>query len=127
MIAFATLGCPGLPLDDVIDLAVRHGCTGVEFRYAEGEPVHPGLTDAELAVVGRRLADAGVTPVALDSYVRVATGEASDEAVVADLRRHVRAAAALGAAFVRVFPGGSGSGTAGGDPAGAGSSARYTP
>jgi len=105
MIAFATLGCPGLPLAEVIDLATANGCTGVEFRYSEGEPVHPGLSTVELADVGARLADAGITPVALDSYVRVAA-ETDDDEVVADLRRTIVAARALGAPYVRVFPGG---------------------
>ncbi|HEY3507146.1 MAG TPA: sugar phosphate isomerase/epimerase family protein [Actinocatenispora sp.] len=108
MIAFATLGCPGLPLADVIGLATAHGCTGVEFRYADGEPIHPGLTGAELSGIGDRLRDNGITPLALDSYIRVA-GEADDAEVVADLRRHIDAAAALGSPYVRVFAGGGAS------------------
>jgi sugar phosphate isomerase/epimerase len=106
VIAFATLGCPGLPLEEVIALASAHGCTGVEFRYADGEPVHPGLSTSEIQAVGRRLTDAGITPVALDSYVRVAAEGPADEEVVADLHRHIEVAAVLGAGFVRVFPGG---------------------
>jgi sugar phosphate isomerase/epimerase len=105
VIAFATLGCPGLPLPEVIDLATANGCTGVEFRYADGEPVHPGLSAAELAAVRDRLAAAGLTALALDSYIRVA-GEGDDAQVVAELRRHLAAAVAVGAPYVRVFPGG---------------------
>ncbi|GAA4217362.1 sugar phosphate isomerase/epimerase family protein [Actinocatenispora rupis] len=105
MIAFATLGCPGLPLDEVIGLATGSGCTGVEFRYADGEPIHPGLSARQLAETGDRLRDNGITPLALDSYIRVA-GEADDGEVVADLHRHIEAAATLGARYVRVFPGG---------------------
>jgi hypothetical protein len=38
-LAFSTLGCPGLPLAEVADLAVRHRFSGVELRAVEGEPV----------------------------------------------------------------------------------------
>jgi sugar phosphate isomerase/epimerase len=104
-LAFSTLGCPGVALDEVIGYAVGNGCGGVELRYAEGEPVHPGLSTAELAATGERLSDAGVVPLALASYIRVAA-EATDDEVVADLRRHLEAAQALGARYIRVFPGG---------------------
>jgi sugar phosphate isomerase/epimerase len=98
-------------LAEVIGYAAANGCSGVELRYAEGEPVHPGLSTAELAATGRRLSDAGVVPLALASYIRVAAegtaaGDALDDAVVADLRRHLEAAQALGAHHIRVFPGG---------------------
>ncbi|MEV0843788.1 sugar phosphate isomerase/epimerase family protein [Actinocatenispora sera] len=105
MIAFATLGCPGLRLPEVIDLATTNGCTGIEFRYADGEPVHPGLSTSELAAVRDRLAAAGLTALALDSYIRVAA-EGDDAEVMAELRRHLAAAVAVGAPYVRVFPGG---------------------
>jgi sugar phosphate isomerase/epimerase len=104
-LAFSTLGCPGVALDEVIGYAVGNGCGGVELRYAEGEPVHPGLSTAELAATGERLSDAGIVPLALASYIRVAA-EATDGEVVADLRRHLEAAQALGARYIRVFPGG---------------------
>lgn len=104
-LAFSTLGCPGVALDEVIGYAVGNGCGGVELRYAEGEPVHPGLSPAELAATGERLSDAGVVPLALASYIRVAA-EATDDEVVADLHRHLEAAQALGARYIRVFPGG---------------------
>ncbi len=109
MIAFATLGCPGLPLDEVIRIAGRYGCDGVEFRYAPGEPVHPGLSTGELASIGRRLADAGVVPLALDSYLKVAAEgpeDPDDDETVEELRRHLSVAASLGARYLRVFPGG---------------------
>lgn len=106
MLAFATLGCPGVPLDEVIGLATANGCAGVEFRYSEGEPIHPGLSDAELADAGRRLADAGITPIALDTYLRVAVDTDDDEGIVTELRHHLAAAGALGARYLRVFPGG---------------------
>ncbi|BCJ39169.1 hypothetical protein Athai_66720 [Actinocatenispora thailandica] len=105
MIAFATLGCPGLPLPEVIELATATGCTGIEFRYADGEPVHPGRSAAELTEIRDRLAAAGLTALALDSYIRVA-GPGDDGEVVADLRRYLAAAVAVGASYVRVFPGG---------------------
>lgn len=106
-LAFSTLGCPGAPLDEVIALATATGCTGVELRHAEGEPVRPGLSEAELAAAGRRLSDAGITPLALAGYVRLAADGPPDAEVVDDIRRDIDAAHALGARHVRLFPGGS--------------------
>jgi sugar phosphate isomerase/epimerase len=116
-LAFSTLGCPGVALAEVVGYAVTNGCAGLELRYAEGEPVHPGLSTTELAATGRRLADAGIVPLALASYIRVAAegpvaGDALGDAVVSDLHRHLEAAQALGAGYIRVFPGGGGAGPA---------------
>jgi len=104
--AFSTLGCAGAPLADVIRQACAGGWNGVELRAAPGEPVHVGLSQDDRARVRRMLLEAGVTPLAVASYVEVDDPELSDEMVIADVLLHVALAADIGASFVRVFPGG---------------------
>jgi sugar phosphate isomerase/epimerase len=104
--AFSTLGCAGRPLREVLALAREGGWEGVELRAAQGEPVHVGLGARERRYVRRRFAGAGVTPLAIASYVDVDDPAVSDEDVVAALLAHAELAHDLAAPFVRVFPGG---------------------
>jgi sugar phosphate isomerase/epimerase len=104
--AFSTLGCSGWPLADVVELARQGGWEGLELRAAPGEAVHVGLTRAERDDVRRALAAAGLTPLAIASYVEVDSPTSSDAEAVGEVLAHVRLAADLGAQFVRVFPGG---------------------
>lgn len=100
---------PEADLSTFLDLAVRHGCTGVELRAAPDQPVHTGLSAPERAEVAAALGRRGLTAVDVSSYVRVcAPGD--DAAVVEDLLAHLRLAADIGARGVRVFPGGAGDG-----------------
>ncbi|MGW3804841.1 sugar phosphate isomerase/epimerase family protein [Streptomyces clavifer] len=106
-LAFSTLGVPGLPVADVVRLAAEHGYQGVELRTHPEEPVHPGLTPAERAVVVEEFKGGGVEILTLAGYVRVAA-EGDDAPVLAELAELVELARDLGAAHVRVFPGGGG-------------------
>ncbi|WP_052852265.1 sugar phosphate isomerase/epimerase family protein [Streptomyces avicenniae] len=103
-LGFATLGCPGAPLAEVIALARRHGCPYVELRAAEGEILHTGLPAARVARVREELDASGVALLALNSYVRLCVpsagpGDDQEDALLA----HVELAAASGARAVRVF------------------------
>lgn len=111
-LAFSTLGCSGLPLADVADLAARTGWTGLELRAAEDEPVHVGLDAVERRAARAVLENAGLTILAVASYVKVARAGVSDEDCVADAVAHARLAQDLGAPYVRVFPGAEESGPA---------------
>ncbi|MBC3991943.1 sugar phosphate isomerase/epimerase, partial [Streptomyces sp. AC563] len=71
-LAFSTLGVPGLPIPDVVELAVDHGYQGVELRAHPEEPVHVGIGAAERADVAARFRAAGLTVLAVAGYVRVA-------------------------------------------------------
>jgi sugar phosphate isomerase/epimerase len=93
-----------MPLHDVVAMALRTGWRGVELRSSRDEPVHVGLSQA-----GRHAArDSlnGLTTLCVASYVKIASGQLSDEQCVADLLAEVGLAADLGARAVRVFPGG---------------------
>ncbi|MFC0601035.1 sugar phosphate isomerase/epimerase family protein [Streptomyces palmae] len=104
-LAFSTLGVPGLPIPEVLRLAVAHGYHGVELRAHPEEPVHPGLGPAERASLATLFQSAGVEPLSVAGYVRVAE-PGPDEPVLAGLRELTDLAADLGAGRVRVFPGG---------------------
>ncbi|NUR60394.1 MAG: sugar phosphate isomerase/epimerase [Catenulispora sp.] len=104
-LAFSTLGCSGMPLPEVVELARSTGWLGLELRAAEDEPVHVGLSARERAAARAVLATGGVTTLAVASYVKVALGGISDEECVTDALAHAELARDLGAPFVRVFPG----------------------
>jgi sugar phosphate isomerase/epimerase len=105
-IAFSTLGCSRLPLVDVVQLARGNGFGGVELRSAEGEPVHRGLTGAERREAVRILAEGGVVPLSLASYVEVDDPSRGDGKVIEEALAELELALDLGAPYVRVFPGG---------------------
>ncbi|MBC9715145.1 sugar phosphate isomerase/epimerase [Streptomyces sp. TRM66268-LWL] len=100
--AFSTLGCPGAPVREVVALARRHSCGGVELRCADGEILTPDATEGAAARVGRQFADEGVEVMCLASYIQVG---AADAGTAEALRRHLRLARAVGAPCLRVFGG----------------------
>ena len=106
-LAFSTLGVPGMPVADVIRLAVEHGYQGVELRAHPEEPVHPGLSSAERADVADEFKRGGVEILTVAGYVRVAA-EGDDQPVLDELAGLVELARDIGASNVRVFPGGGG-------------------
>ncbi|MEV7288162.1 sugar phosphate isomerase/epimerase family protein [Streptomyces sp. NPDC093252] len=116
-LAFSTLGVPGLPLSDVLTLATRHGYHGVELRAHPEEPVHPGIGPAERTAARTAFEDAGIEPLGLAGYVRVAA-PGDDTPVLDELRALVDLARDLGAPHVRVFPGGDPDGDPDRDPDG---------
>ncbi|MGO4419502.1 sugar phosphate isomerase/epimerase family protein [Streptomyces sp. MCAF7] len=104
-LAFSTLGVPGLPIKDVVRLAADTGYHGVELRAHPEEPVHPGIGAAERAGVVAEFKAAGVAVLTVAGYVRSAAA-GPDEPALEELRELLRLAHDLGAAHVRVFPGG---------------------
>ncbi|MGW1372665.1 sugar phosphate isomerase/epimerase family protein [Streptomyces sp. NPDC002446] len=106
--AFSTLGVPGMPVAEVLRLAMAAGYQGVELRAHPEEPVHPLLGMRERAAVRGQFADAGVEVLAVAGYARVAAARdaAGEEELAHELSELVLLAADLGAPYVRVFPGG---------------------
>ncbi|WP_427887263.1 sugar phosphate isomerase/epimerase family protein [Kribbella sp. GL6] len=98
-LGFATLGCPGASLDDVLALAKGNNFTGLELRAAPEEFTHTGLTPAQRRELRGRIEDAGLEIFAISSYVRLCAVEEQP------LEAHLELAADLGALGVRVFPG----------------------
>ncbi|MFF4606786.1 sugar phosphate isomerase/epimerase family protein [Streptomyces sp. NPDC001339] len=107
-LGFSTLGVPGMPVAEVLRLAVGAGYQGVELRAHPEEPVHPLLGTRERAAVREQFADAGVEVLAVAGYARVAAAQdaAGEEELAHELSELVLLAADLGAPYVRVFPGG---------------------
>ncbi|MFD9045029.1 sugar phosphate isomerase/epimerase family protein [Streptomyces bottropensis] len=103
-LAFSTLGVPGLPIADVVRLAVTHGYHGVELRAHPEEPVHPGIGAGERAEVAAAFKAAGVEILGVAGYARVAA-PGDDGPVLDEIRQLLDLARDLGAPFVRVFPG----------------------
>ncbi|WP_433164009.1 sugar phosphate isomerase/epimerase family protein [Kribbella sp. CA-247076] len=97
--AFSTLGCPGAPLDHVLELAKGNDITGLELRAADDEFTNTGLTAAQRRELRARIEDAGLDILAISSYVRLCAVEDQP------LAEHLELAADLGARGVRVFPG----------------------
>ncbi|MBM9510438.1 sugar phosphate isomerase/epimerase family protein [Actinacidiphila acididurans] len=110
-LAFSTLGVPALPVDQVVRLATEHGYHGVELRASSEEPVHPGLTADERREVVDLFGRAGIEILTVASYAKVAAA-GDDSPVLEEIGAALRLAADLGAAHVRVFPGGGDSPTA---------------
>ncbi|CAM5552434.1 sugar phosphate isomerase/epimerase family protein [Streptomyces atroolivaceus] len=104
-LAFSTLGVPGMPVADVVRLAAGNGYQGVELRAHPEEPVNTGLSPLERASVAEEFKRGGVEILTVAGYVRVAAG-GEDGPVLAELAELVELARDLGAANVRVFPGG---------------------
>lgn len=99
-VGFSTLGFPGRPIADVLDLAARHGADLVQLRIADDEPVHPGISTGARQTVKRQFCDAGVGFGALATYVRL-----SDPGLAEPLKAHLDLAAELGSPALRLFPG----------------------
>ena len=98
-LAFATLGCPGAPLDHVLELAKGNDISGLELRAAPDEFTHTGLTAAQRRELRTRIEDAGLEILAVSSYVKLCAVEDQP------LEAHLELAADLGARGVRVFAG----------------------
>jgi sugar phosphate isomerase/epimerase len=102
--AFSSLGCPELPLGDVLALAARHGLDGVELRSLGGTVDLPAYFAKKFGTPESLRAQRPALPVvALDTSFKVigATPAARDA-----LGQFMPWAEALGVARLRVFDGG---------------------
>jgi sugar phosphate isomerase/epimerase len=97
VLGFSTLGCPGLPLPEVVALAHRYGVDLVELRCTADEPVHSGLSAEERRAVRNTLASVRVGTLA--TYFRLCENDPAEIAPLAELARD------LGAPALRIFAG----------------------
>ncbi|MBB5083032.1 sugar phosphate isomerase/epimerase family protein [Nonomuraea endophytica] len=102
-LSVSTLGMPGDKLDRAIEIAVGHGCQGLELRLHPDTGVHAGLSRDERAAARKAVESAGLEISALAGYVRVCE-PGPDEPLIEALTADLKLAADLGAPGVRVFP-----------------------
>ncbi|MGP5078600.1 sugar phosphate isomerase/epimerase family protein [Brachybacterium alimentarium] len=101
MLAFSTLGEAGMTVDRIIDQARDAGARGVELRVAPGEVLDPSSSVEDAAAIGTALRSAGLTILALGSYVPLSSPER--DRADSDLWHHLELAHAATACGVRVF------------------------
>src|ERR1035437_11173472 len=108
-LAFSTLGCPAWEWRKILDFATQHGFSAIELRGLGGNLDLPALplfaTDrieqTKQEIRSRKVKIACVSSSA-QMYVEDPTKRAKE---LADARRFIDLAAALGAPYVRVFGG----------------------
>lgn len=101
-LAFTTLACPSWSVEQVAENARAYGYEGVELRLLDGEVIDPGLAVSERNRVRTVFRDAGLPIIAVDSSIRVASGQ---DGVDEDLRRFVELASEWESPLLRVFGG----------------------
>jgi sugar phosphate isomerase/epimerase len=105
-LAFSTLACPEHAPEAVIDMAARFGYDALEWRGGPQGHVQPTLSGSERSALRRRVAEAGLTSLAVTAYTSFVSNEAAvRQANVDELRRYLDLAADLGAGYVRAFLG----------------------
>ncbi len=97
---FSTLGCPGVPLDDVLLLAQQYRADCVQLRISHDEPVHTGLSARQRSSIRLKFSDSGIKFAALATYIKL-----SDPNLLGPLEQHLQLASDLGAPALRIFPG----------------------
>jgi sugar phosphate isomerase/epimerase len=105
-LAFSTLACGEWSAEAVIASAAEFGYDGLEWRGGGQGHVSPNMAPAERQQLRRRVADAGLTSLAVTAYSRFTSPDPAERATQLDeLRQHLDLAADLGAQFVRTFVG----------------------
>lgn len=106
---FSSLACPDYTLDQIIDLTLRSGLTGVELRFVAGKvdlTEIPELGPERIAETRRRFEDAGLSVVSIDTSVRLwSLDRAERERQRVNARANIEIARGLGAPYIRVFGG----------------------
>jgi sugar phosphate isomerase/epimerase len=106
-LAFSTLGCPAWSWEQVLAFGAAHGYAAIELRGLQGSmdlPTRAEFAPARLALSRQQLADHGLRVACVSSSANLhELGAAPRAAALAEGRRHVDLAQALGAPYVRVF------------------------
>ena len=106
VLAFSTLGCPEWDAETVVERAAAFRYDGIEWRGGPDGTVSTAWSAADRRRIRRRMADAGLTSVAVTAYPNLITSDRpARQRSVREIRSHVDLAADLGAGSVRVFVG----------------------
>lgn len=113
-ISFSSLGDPDRPLEELAHLLELNGYDAIELRGRPGKHVHWQDGPDRRAEVRKILADHGLEPAAVTTYVLAANRESggpdrpdhrSERENIEELKRWVDLASELGAPNIRIFGG----------------------
>jgi len=106
-LAFSTLGCPGWEWKKVLEYAQANGFAAIELRGIMGKmdlPSLPEFAPAQIQVTKKQVADHGLKISDLGSSTELHSTDAAERAKqLADGKRFIDLASALGVPYVRVF------------------------
>jgi sugar phosphate isomerase/epimerase len=106
-LGFSTLGCPAWDWIPILDFAIKHGFASIELRgiqKAMDLTERPEFSPGRIQQSKKELADRGLRVSCLGASARMHETEPDVlKAQMAEARRFIDLAAALGAPYVRVF------------------------
>jgi len=108
-IAFSTLGCPAWDWNKILDFAQQHGFSAIELRGLGGNmdlPSNPLFAADRVEQTKKEIRDHSLRIACVSSSAQMYVEDAAKrEQQLADARRFIDLAGALGAPYVRVFGG----------------------
>ena len=108
-LAFSTLGCPGWEWKKILDFATQHGFSAIELRGLEGKldlPALPLFAPDRLAQTKQEISASNLKIACVSSSAQMYVEDPARRAKeLADARRFIDLASAIGAPYVRVFGG----------------------
>jgi sugar phosphate isomerase/epimerase len=108
-IAFSTLGCPSWEWNKILEFAREHGFSAIELRGLQGNmdlPANPIFAPDRIAQTKSEIQKANLKIACVSSSANLYWEDADKRAKdLADARRFIDLASALGAPYVRVFGG----------------------
>jgi len=108
-LAFSTLGCPAWDWKRILEFAHPHGFAAIELRGLQGNmdlPANPIFATDRIAQTKREIQSAKLRIACVSSSANLYMEEPDKSAKeLADARRFIDLASALGAPYVRVFGG----------------------
>lgn len=106
-LGFSTLGCPHLEWKQILDLATANGYSAIELRGLMGEldlTKRPEFAPRRIAETRAELADRGLRVINLGASATLHEPDATKRAAqIAEGKRFIDLAAALGTPYIRVF------------------------
>nr|AUN36726.1 hypothetical protein [uncultured bacterium] len=106
-IGFSTLGCPAWDWLKILDFAQSHGFAAVELRGLQGNmdlPARPEFSSENIAKSKKQIASHGLHIACVSSSAEMHVADPQKhEQQLADARRFIDLASALGSPYVRVF------------------------